>query len=155
MYKLYIPEHNPNNVTGQVGGAISETLVSGYVDEVFPHVAAPPSGQTDPFIQYRKVFIKNEYESDSSNTRIWVEGAEHLDQIEVGLGTSSDVIVNGTTAPSVSLWRSPTSYSNGLEIGALSKNSSVGVWLKQSLSGVINPDPYVSFRLYVGGKLEQ
>lgn len=155
MFKTYLPEYNPNNLTGQVGGTVSSLALSGYIDELFPYVSAPPTGSNEVFVQYRKVFIKNEYETDSSTTRVWIEGAEHLNQISVGIGGASDTISSATGIPSVSIWATPTSYSNGLEIGTIAANTASGIWLRQTLSGIVNPDPYVTFRLYIGGRLEE
>lgn len=157
MFNIYLSEYNPNNLTGQVGGDISSSTLSGYVTELFPHVSSPPSGTSESHVQYRKVFVKNEYDYASDETRIWIEGAEHPDQVSVAIATGvSEVLASGTVAPTGNgAWRTPTNYANGISIGTLPASSYSGIWIRQTLSGIASADPYVSFRLYIGGVLEQ
>lgn len=155
MYQIYHAQLNPANLVDEVGGAISSSLVSGYVGELFQYISAPPSGSETSEYQYRKVFIKNTYAGISSQTRVWIEALEHSGQVHIALATSSvETTEDGTTAPPyVTGWVDPQNYSEGLDLGTISPGSSKGIWLKQTLSGVSEADPYVSFRISVGGIL--
>lgn len=153
MYNFYHPQSNPRNLTGQVGGAISSTLFSGYLNELFYHIAAPPSG-LDPTYQYRKLFVKNEFLASSTDTRVWIDAIDHVDQISISFitGSNNATIATPSTEPAgVVEWVSPTTYADGLEIGTLNINASTGIWLRETLSNIVEEDPFASFRLYVGG----
>lgn len=153
MYKLYKPEYNPNALTGTVGGNIGSQILSGYVGELFYHVSSPPSGVNDTVYQYRKVFIKNNYSKSSTFTRVWIDSIEHEEQISIATSSSlSDTASSPTGTPAgVSNWVSPSSFAEGLNLGTIPSNTYTGIWIRQSLSGISNPDPYATFRLYVGG----
>lgn len=154
-FKIYKSEYNPSNLTGLVGGSISTQTLSGYINELFYHVTSPPSGIDVTAYQYRKVFIKNEHSSSSTNTRVWIDSAEHEDQISLcNSDTYSDLSTSPTGEPTnVTGWISPSNYAEGLSLGTLSANGSTGVWIRQALSDISSPDPYATFRLYAGGLL--
>jgi hypothetical protein len=153
MYKLYKSQYNPDNLTGQVGGNIGSATLSGYLGELFYTVSAPPSGVGTGVYQYRKVFIKNDYSTLSTFTRIWIDSAEHLEQITIAPSVSlSDTTSSPTISPvGVSGWISPTSFSQGLILGNIFPNGYTGFWIRQELSNIQSPDPYATFRLYAGG----
>jgi len=153
MYKIYKPEYNPIALTGTVGGGIGSQTLSGYMDELFYHVSSPPSGTNETVYQYRKVFIKNDYTKSSTFTRIWIDSIEHEDQISIAKSVSlSDTSASPTGAPAgVTNWVSPSNFAEGLSLGTIASNSYTGIWIRQALSGITNPDPYATFRLYVGG----
>lgn len=155
MYTFYHPQSSPQNLTGQVGGAISSVIFSGYLNELFFHVAAPPSG-IDPVYQYRKLFIKNEFLASSTETRIWIDAIDHSDQISIGFtsGSNNLTITNPSTEPTGVTWSEPTTYADGILIGTLTVSSSTGLWLRQTLSNIVEEDPFATFRLYVGGIVE-
>ena len=152
-YTIYKSEYNPSNLTGQVGGSIGSEILSGYINELFQHVASPPSGLSTTSYQYRKVFIKNTYASTSTNTRVWLDAIEHPDQISLSKATgASDLSTSSTGAPvGAYSWMSPSNYAEGVSLGTLTSNAHSGVWIRQALSGVSTPDPYATFRLYIGG----
>lgn len=156
MFKFYHAQYNPSTLSGTVGGQISSNLLSGYIGELFAHVEAPPYETSVSSYQYRKVFIKNEFDSTSTHTRVWIDSLEHEGQISLALDPTT-----GSSAPSplsepsvVSGWQSPENFSNGLDLGTLPKNTYKSIWIKQSLSGIYTPDPYATFRIYVGGIVE-
>jgi hypothetical protein len=153
MYKLYKPEYNPNSLTGTVGGNIGSQLLSGYLGELFYHISTPPSGVNETTYQYRKVFIRNTYSRSSTYTRVWIDAVEHEDQISVAKSSAlSDTSSSPTGSPAgVSGWVSPSSFAEGLSLGTIPPNTYTGIWIRQALSGVSTPDPYATFRLYVGG----
>lgn len=155
MFKVYKSQYNPSNLTGIVGGAIGTEVLSGYLGELFYHVDAPPSGIDTTSNQYRKIFIKNTYTTTSTYTRVWIDSLEHVDQISIANSYSlSDSSSTPTGAPaSVSGWALPTNYAEGMPIGTLAPNAYTGIWIKESLSGITNPDPYATFRIYIGGIL--
>lgn len=150
MFEYYLPEHNPDNLTDQVGGEVSSVNLSGYLGEVFTHVVVPPEG-ADGVVQYRKVFIKNAHSFTSTQTRIWLDAVEHPDQISVALGTNTDTIADATTEPSSVTWSTPSNYSDGLTIGDMGPGDASGVWIRQTISGVSESDAYATFRLNIGG----
>lgn len=152
-FQIYKSEYNPSDLTGQVGGNIGSEILSGYINELFQHVSSPPSGLATTSYQYRKVFVKNAYTSTSTNTRVWVDAIEHVDQISLAGSTGiSDIGATSTGEPiGISGWVSPSNYAEGISIGTLTSNASTGVWIRQALSGVSTPDPYATFRIYVGG----
>lgn len=152
-FKVYHSQYNSSSLTGQVGGGISSSLLSGYLSELFYHVEAPPSGTTDVFYQYRKVFIKNTYSTTSDQTKVWLDALEHPEQISIALSASmSDSSTTPTGQPAgVTGWLNPTTYATGLSIGSLTPNAYTGIWIREALSGISTADPYSSFRLVVGG----
>lgn len=153
MYRLYKSEYNPNSLSGTVGGGIGSATLSGYMGELFYHVSAPPSGTNDTFYQYRKVFIKNDYSRSSTYTRVWIDAIEHGEQIAIAKSASlTDSITSPTGTPiGVSGWVSPSNFAEGLSLGTIPSNTYTGIWIRQGLSGITSPDPYATFRLYVGG----
>lgn len=153
MYKLYKSQYNPDNLTGQVGGTIGSAALSGYLGELFYIVSAPPSGLNQSAFQYRKVFIRNEFTKESTSTKVWLQDAEHPEQISIASSSSiSDSSPTPTGQPAgVTGWTNPTSFASGLVIGTLAPNAFTGFWIRQTLSGVTQPDPYATFNLYVGG----
>ena len=153
-YAFYLPENNPTNLTGLVGGDISlASPLSGYLGELFAHVDAPPSGHTSGFMQWRKVYVRNEYTVESTETRIWLESAEHSGQVhfavETGLGSTSASPTGSPTG--ISGWNNPEDYNSAWTLGTIAVNSYSGIWVRQTLSGIIESDPYATFRLRVGG----
>lgn len=153
MFKFFKSLHNPSNLTGSVGGEISTVELSGYLGELFAYVASPPEETTGAYYQYRKIFVKNEHEFSSTNTRLWLDAEQHPGQISISIQTGgSATMANATTEPSgISSWTNPTNYSEGIEIGTISPNAHTGIWLRQTLSNITEPDPYASLRLYIGG----
>lgn len=151
-FKIYKSEYNPSNLTGQVGGDISSSTLSGYIDELFYNISTNPEG-IDTTYQYRKVFIKNEYATQSTNTRIWIDALEHDDQISLCVATGlTDTSTSPTGEPlGVTSWSLPRNYAEGIDLGSIGPSTYSGVWIRQSLSGVTSPDPYATFRIYVGG----
>lgn len=156
MFTFYKSEYNPSTTGSVVGGNITTLPLSGYLGELFPRVDSPPEESTGSAVQYRKIFVKNEYEFSSSNTRLWLDAEQHRGQIAIAIQTGvSNTIANGLATPTgISSWANPTNYSNGIEIGTLGSNTATGVWLRQTLTNITEPDPYASLRLYVGGILE-
>lgn len=153
MFIFYKSSLNPSNTTGEVGGNISSSELSGYLGELFPRVDAPPVESTGEYAQYRKIFIKNTYESSSLNTRIWLDAEQHRGQISLASTSGASYsIANGLTEPSgISPWTNGRNYAEGLEIGTLASNSSTGVWIRQTLSNITEEDPFASVRIYIGG----
>lgn len=153
MFTFYLSEYNPTGLSNVVGGGISSTPISGYIGEVFSFVEAVPSGTETASYQYRKVYVKNEYTSQSTLTKIWLDAVEHPEQISIAKeATVGDTTASPTTEPTnVTGWVSPENYIEGLHIGSLSVNAQTGVWIRQTLSGVTRSDPYATFRLNVGG----
>lgn len=153
MFDIYKSEYNPSDFTGQVGGGIGTEVLSGYLNELFQHVTAPPSGLDDVAFQYRKIFIKNTHPTTSTNTRVWIDAIEHSEQITIDNASGlADTTYASTGEPiGVTGWKETSNYADALSIGTLSANASTGVWLRQTLSGIDNPDPYATFRIYVGG----
>lgn len=156
MFLIYKSEYNPSNLTGMVGGNISSAELSGYLGELFYTVSAPPSGTTSTAYQYRKVFIKSTYESNATETKVWLDAVEHSEQISICLCSGLADYSSTPTGqpPSITGWTVPTTYANGLSLGTMAPNSYTGVWIRQSLSGIVNADPYATFRFYVGGIIE-
>ena len=153
MYNFYLSNSNPTGLTGTVGGTITTTPLSGYLGEVFAFVSAAPSGSQTGSFQYRKIFVKNEYASSSTQTKTWLDAVEHTGQIHIAKETTvGDTSTDPTVQPAgVTGWVSPQTYIEGLNIGTLAANSSTGIWVRQTLSGISRPDPYATFRLNVGG----
>lgn len=153
MFKIYKSQFNPSTLSGQVGGNIGSATLSGYVGELFATVTAPPSGVASGAFQYRKVFVKNEYSTSTTSTKAWIDSIEHPEQISLALSTSlSDSSSNPAIAPAgVTGWVAADSFSSGLLLGTLAPNAYTGFWIRQVLSGINTPDPYATFRLYVGG----
>lgn len=153
MYQIYHAEYNPNNLTGVVGGDIGTSLLSGYIGELFYEITSPPSGLDTTEYQYRKVFIRNTHTTTSYYTRVWIDAAEHIEQLSLATPTG---LVDSSPTPTdqptgVSGWTTPENYAEGLSLGTLTVNGYTGLWIRQSLSGITSPDPYATFRLYVGG----
>jgi len=152
MFTFYKSTYNPIGLTGIVGGAITSTTLSGYLNELFAHVTSPPSG-TVPTYQYRKIYITNDFETTSTYTRVWLEDQDHVGQIYLALDSSdSSTTTSPTGAPAgISGWDNPSNYVEGLELGTLAAGSHTGIWLKQELSNIIEEDPFATCSICVGG----
>lgn len=156
-YKFFHSVDNPTGLTGSVGGAIDVTNpFSGYLDELFVHVAAPPSGINTGAFQYRQLYVRNDQAKTSTSTRIWLDSVEHSGQIHIGLasGTAQSSASPTGEPAGVPIWYHPIDYSTGLEIGSMATGAASGVWLRQSLSGIVINDPYATFRFHIGGIVE-
>lgn len=151
-FLAYLPEYNPSNLTGTVGGSISATQFSGYVNELFYHVSTPPSGAESGFFQYRKLYLKNVSSSNFLDCRVWLDSVEHPEQIKIQLASGLDTSSTPITAPNITgTWESPSNYSEGISLGNLTINNYTGIWIRQYLSGISEEDPYATFRLSCGG----
>lgn len=151
MFRFYLPENNPSDLTGVVGGDISPITYTGYVGELLVDIPSAPSGNLTGEYQYRKLFVKNEYSTSSTNTRLWLDSVEHSGQISVSVAINNDSILNSRTEPSSVTWSSPYNWVEGINLGTLASNSYTGIWIRQYLSGITESDPYATFRLGVGG----
>jgi hypothetical protein len=154
-FKFFKSQFNPTGLTGKVGGSIVETELSGYLGELFAHQYAYPIESTGAVVQYRKVFVKNEYSMTSTDTRIWLDAQHTSGQIYLALQTGS-LGTGSVQRPPSDLygWVAPNSYSGGLNIGTLHPTESTGIWLRQTLTSIESSNPYTSLRLYVGGIVE-
>lgn len=152
-FEFYKPQYNPANLTGQVGGTISSSLLSGYLGELFCIVDAPPPDTEEIVYQYRKLFIKNSWTAVSANTRCWFDAVQHPGQISVALQTGGPgLIANAQTEPvGITDWTSPSNYIDGLNLGTLNVGSSTGLWIREKLENITEPDSFASLRLYIGG----
>lgn len=155
MFTIYKPQYNPTNLSGTVGGTYTTVPLSGYLGELFAHSDSPPSGVDSSFIQYRKIFVRNENEGTTTYTRIWIDAAEHPEQISIARETSLyDTSTSPTGQPAgVTGWVSPSNYVEGLEIGTMLENAYTGIWVREVLTNILSPDPYATFRLVIGGVL--
>lgn len=153
MFVFYKSEYNPNNLTGEVGGGITSSALSGYLGELFYYISSPASSIDDVTHQYRKIFVRNEYTKTSYYTRVWIDAIEHSDQISIAIASGLDDTSSTPTGEPVGVtgWSSPTNFANGVSIGTITPNSYTGFWVRETLSGISSPDPYATFRLYVGG----
>ena len=151
MYKFYLPEYNSAYLTGQIGGDITATLYTGYIGELLATITNAPTGNVSGIYQYRKLFIKNEYSSTTTSTRVWIDSVEHSGQVSIALASGIDYISNSDEAPTISGWSTATNWSDGIEIGTMPSNSYTGIWIREYLSGISQSDPYATFRIGVGG----
>lgn len=154
MFDFFQSQNNPTGLAGTVGGGISTTGVSGYLNEVFADVTALPAQVSEVLYQYRKVFVTNNYNSPLSGVKFWLDAVEHPDQVYIALASGDDTTSSPTTAPSGITFTAPNNYAQGISIGDMELGASTGVWIRQGLSGIVDPDPYATFRIYFGG-LEQ
>ena len=151
MFEFFHPQNNPGDLTGLVGGNITTQRLTGYLGEVFTHVESPPTGIDMTGTQYRLVYVRNTSTTPLVDCRVWLEDLEHPEQISLTTGAST-LTANATTEPAtIGTWESPTSYQQGFSIGNLGAGASQGIWLRQQLSSITEPDPYATFRLVVGG----
>lgn len=152
MFNFYKSTYNPVGLSGTVGGAISSVPLSGYLNELFAHVDAPPSG-IEPVYQYRKIHIVNEFVTTSTYTKVWLDEVDHTDQLSIALEPSgSSQSSSPTTAPSgISTWYSPSNYVEGISIGTLVSSAHTGLWIRQTLTGIVEEDPFATCRICVGG----
>lgn len=154
-FKFFKCQFNPTGLTGKVGGSIIETELSGYLGELFVHQYAYPSETTGAVVQYRKLFIKNQYDMTSTDTRIWLDAQHTSGQIHIAVQTGSLGTGSVQLPPNnLSGWFASSSYSGGVKIGTLHPTESTGIWLRQTLSNIEATNPYTSLRLYVGGIVE-
>jgi hypothetical protein len=141
-----------NSLTGHVGSGISTGRFVGTINEIFAHVPAPPSGTDNVFYQYRKVYIKNTYLTTVAGVGAWIEAGEHPEQLDVGLETTANQFITSPTgAPTSINWIHATGYRSALQIGSLAPSASSGIWIRQTLSGIEQPDGYVAAILYSAG----
>ena len=157
-FKFFHSVNNPTGLNATVGGAVDVAAsFSGYVNELFAHIVAPLSGISTGSYQYRQLFIRNDNAKVSTNTRLWLDSVEHTGQISIALSQGpTQSISNATGDPpgAIPLWYHPIDYSTGLEIGTMATGDASGVWIRQILSGVVQEDPYATFRIHVGGVVD-
>ena len=153
MFIFYKSEFNPTNLTGQVGGDITSVELSGYLGELFVHREAPPYESTGVYYQYRKIFVKNDYDVSLTDVKMWFDAEEHPGQISMAAQTGASYsIANGTIEPTgITVWSSPNNYSEGIDLGDLSAGAHTGVWLRQALTNISEDEPYASLRINIGG----
>ena len=154
-FRFYKSEYNPTGLTGEAGGGITADELSGYLGELFAYQYAYPAETTGSRVQYRKIFIRNDYGRISEDTRLWFDAQHVSGQIAVALETTG--ITTGTVTgapPGLSGWGYPQSYTGGFRLGNLAHDEFVGIWLRQTLTSIEAANPYTSLRLYVGGIIE-
>lgn len=152
-FEFYHTTANPTGLAGTVGGGMTGSLVQGNLNELFSYVEAPPSGSSDIAFQYRKVHIKNAGLVSLTGVKLWLDAVEHTDQIHIGLENTSGQTVFAPTgsAPAGVTFSQPANYTGGVDASTFIPGYSTGVWIRQGLSGIHEPDPYASARLNVGG----
>lgn len=152
-FEFYHAQNNPRDLTSQVGGPISTTKVKGALNELFVHVDAPPSSTSSTFEQYRKIYIKNDSTYSFSGVKVWLTDIEHSNQISIGFESSADQsIASGTLAPGGVTFSSPTTYTDGIAIsGTVDPGFASGLWIKQTLTDIDQPDNYATIKITVGG----
>lgn len=152
MLNFYKPLYNPTGLTGLCGSSITTGTFNGVINEIFCHVSAPPSGSTNTFYQYRKVYVKNNFLTPITTVGIYVDAIEHPEQIHLGVETGANQMCSSPTgAPTGVTFSSYTGYQTSLQIGALAAATYTGIWIRQTLSGITQSDPYATFRLYAAG----
>lgn len=152
FWEFYHTASNPTGLTSTIGGTISTSLVQGTLGELFSYVNAPPSGTDLSQNQYRKIHIKNSSAVTLTGVRLWLDAIEHTDQVHMGLEvTGGQDTTNATTAPGSVSFSQPVTYNTGIFLGTFVAGYHTGVWLRQTLSGIHEPDPYATFRVNVGG----
>ena len=83
---------------------------------------------------------------------MWLDSIEHDDQIAIGIEvTGGQDAPNANTLPTSVIFSQPTTYNTGVSLGTLAASFHTGIWLRQTLSGIHEPDPYASFRVNIGG----
>lgn len=151
-WEFYHTTNNPTGLTETVGGTISTNFLAGNLNELFTYVNAPPSGTDLSTIQYRKLHIKNPSSATLTGVRLWVDAVDHDDQIAIGVEvTGGQDTVNANTLPTSVSFSQPITYNTGLSLGTFVPNFHTGVWVRQTLSGIHEPDPYATFRINIGG----
>jgi|TARA_R110000824_G_scaffold48294_1_gene136520 hypothetical protein len=151
-WEFYHTSNNPTGLTTTVGGTISTNFLAGNLNELFTYVDAPPSGTDLSTTQYRKIHIKNPSSTTLTGVRMWLDSIEHDDQIAIGIEvTGGQDAPNANTLPTSVIFSQPTTYNTGVSLGTLAASFHTGIWLRQTLSGIHEPDPYASFRVNIGG----
>jgi hypothetical protein len=154
FWEFYHTTFRPTGLTTTVGGAITSAQLAGDLNELFAYVDGPPSGSETAEYQYRKIHVKNASTVQLTGVRAWIDAVEHSEQIAIGIESgNASTSTNGTTAPtdpSIEFLQ-PNAYSTGLNIDTLPASQSTGIWIRQTLSGIDEPDPYATLRVNVGG----
>jgi len=152
-WEFYHTTNNPTGLDSTVGGVRTSELVDGDLNELFAYVSAPPSGVTTEAFQYRKVHLLNAGTVTLTGVRVWMDAMEHSDQIYVGLENVSGQTASTATgaAPTSVTFSQPANYTGGLSLGTYLVQGHTGLWIRQGLSGISEPDPYATVRLHIGG----
>lgn len=152
-WAFYHTTNNPTGLSGTVGGAISTTGVAGNLNELFAYVDSPPSGVDTEAVQYRKIHVKNEGTVTLTGVYVWIDAIEHTGQIYIGVEDSAEQSISEPTgsAPTSVSFSQPLSYTEGISLGTFAADAHTGIWLRQTLSGISEPDPYATFRVSIGG----
>jgi hypothetical protein len=145
--------------SGTVGGAITTTLVTGLVHEVFPVSVSNFIGQSDD-IRYQKIFIQNTgTPSDPTITSalLFFNNVKYPDQISLGFGSSSDTTSSPSTAPSSVTFHTPLGLANGTGIAATDlatgTSNAIPLWLKQSIPPNLPADTGATATLGIAGQV--
>ena len=149
-FDFHLPVNNPVALTGQVGGTISDDLVSSSLGELFSRVDTSDTGTLD---QYRKVFIKQITNGSFSNLEIHLLNVEYTGQLSmVSEFISGDTSEGPTLVPDGYLSTSFSGHAdNPVALGTSESGDFFGIWIRQTLDEDINNDDLASFIIQIKG----
>jgi len=140
-----------------IGGAISTLsgglIVSGNPENLFDATSGDEAAAGD--VEYRCFFIKNKHATLTwISPKVWVKTASSSADVAFALGLASEgvggtpsAIANESTAPSGVTFTTPTTKAGGLSVADVPAGSSVGVWVRRTVTaGAAAADVTVTVR---------
>lgn len=154
--KLYGSQYMPENDTSINGGAINvNDEIIGVLGEVFNDMYSDEAGGIT-VKQYRKVFFRNESDSNLLNARIWIS-SDPMNQLKIAIENTkngNDTSANRKTAPSGYTFVDASSESSALSVpgNALYASENIGIWLWLSIPPRLSPVNSVTARIKIKGQ---
>lgn len=149
-FDFHLPASNPPALTGQVGGVISNNLVSSTLGELFAKVDTSDTGTLN---QYRKIFIKQITNGSFSNLEVHLLNVEYTGQLSmVSEFVTGDTSEGPTLVPSGYTTSSFSGHAdNPVALGVSESGDFFGIWLHQTLDDNIENDDLASFIIQIKG----
>ena len=147
-FLFYHAENNPASLSGEVGGSMSETLMTNSLNELFLPVDQLESS-IDPFYQYRKFWVD---QIAGSYTGLYIElyNVENTGRYSFTTGSETDTATSPTGLPAGILDGDFLGdISDTIYIGTGVSGSSFSVWVRQKINSGESPDELdtIGFRI--------
>jgi hypothetical protein len=153
-FKFYEPQYNPTGLSGDVGGLITTTEIQPKLGILLADMQVP---EITTQHQYRKIWIKQTAVGTFNDVSIRLANVEHTGQIAIATGSIEDVAnANALTAPT-GLYGTlvATGFSgdvnNPLYVGNTTLNSTVPIWVRETIASGAGDDAAATFVLQIQG----
>jgi hypothetical protein len=133
--KFYLTPTGNADPNLSLGGAGQGSEIGSAIHNIFDRVS--PLEAQDGDIEYRAIDVKNTNVADTLyDAVIWISGETTSADttIDIGLDTTTQTVINESTAPSGVSFSKPITQGTGLVIGDLAPNATKRVWLRRTVT---------------------